>query len=180
MDFPNSEFWDYSTHIWTLPDVEKACLDLQNNHDINVNILMYCCWVADKNLTLNDDDIQALVDTIQPWHIIIKPLRESRKMMQQQLIAMPKDVQNQTLNDMQDMELNAEHMSQLALEKTLQIQNMTPNMELNNVECSLHNIKRYLNSLENNTSADDALPQISLLLSAIFQDEDAVQVAMMS
>jgi len=96
MNFPNSEFWNYSTQIWTLPDVESLCLELQNNYDINVNLILYCCWVGDKNLNLNDDDLQILLDTIQPWQTMIKPLRDSRKMMQQHLIAMPANMVNQT------------------------------------------------------------------------------------
>ena len=66
MDFPNSEFWNYSTQIWNLPDVKKICLTLQNNFDTDTNMLLYCCWVGDKNLNLNDDDLQSLLDTIQP------------------------------------------------------------------------------------------------------------------
>jgi len=180
MDFPNSELWNYSTQIWTLPEVEAICLDLQNNFEANINILLYCCWVGDKRLSLNDDDIQSLLDSIQPWQTIIKPLRDSRKLMQQHLIAMPANMIDQTISNISEMELNAEHMSQLAIEKALKSEDISHCSDQNNIECSLNNIKTYLNSLDSNTSADEIMPQISQLLTAIFQDEEAVQMAMMT
>ena len=180
MDFPNSELWNYTTQIWTLPEVETICLDLQNSYEANINILLYCCWVGDKNLNLNDDDLQALLDTVQPWQTIIKPLRDSRKMMQQHLIAMPANMVDQTIANMSEMELYAEHMTQLALEKALKPEKISPCEGLSNIECSLSNIKSYLNSLDSIESVNDIMPQISQLLTAIFQDEEAVQMAMMS
>lgn len=180
MDFPTSELWNYSTQIWTLPDVETICLDLQDNYDANVNMLLYCCWIGDKNLSLNDDDLQALLDTVQPWQTIIKPLRDSRKMMKQQLIALPSSMIDQTVSNITEMELNAEHMTQLALEKVLRPEQISPCVDQNGIECSLSNIKTYINSLDNISSDDKIMPQISQLLTAIFQDEEAVQMAMMS
>ncbi|MCW9047989.1 MAG: TIGR02444 family protein [Gammaproteobacteria bacterium] len=180
MDFPTSELWNYSTQIWTLPEVEAICLILQDNYDANVNILLYCCWIGDKNLSLNDDDLQTIIDTVQPWQTIIKPLRDSRKMMKQQLIALPASLIEQTVCNITEMEINAEHMTQLALEKVLLPESISTCDEKNSIKCSLNNLKAYLSSLDNISSADELLPQISQLLSAIFQDEEAVQMAMMS
>lgn len=180
MDFPNSELWNYSTQIWTLPEVELICLEMQNDYDININILLYCSWVGDKKLLLNDDDMQTLLDTVQPWQIIIKPLRDSRKMMQQQLIAMPANMVDQTVANISEMELNAEHMTQLAMEKALKLESISPASDQDNIECSLNNIKTYLNALEEVSSINDVIPQISKLLTAVHQDEEAVQMAMMS
>ncbi|RDH83070.1 MAG: TIGR02444 family protein [endosymbiont of Galathealinum brachiosum] len=180
MDFPNSELWTYSTQIWTLPEVETICLELQNNYDANINMLLYCCWVGDKNLNLNDDDLQTLLDAVQPWQIIIKPLRDSRKMMQQHLIAMPAEMVDQTVSNMSEMELNAEHMTQLALEKALKPEKISPCESMGSIECSFSNIKAYINSLDSISSVNEIMPQIGQLLTAIFQDEEAVQMAMMS
>jgi len=180
MDFPTSELWNYSTQIWTLPEVESICLDLQDNYEANVNMLLYCCWVGDKNLSLNDDDLQTLIDTVQPWQTIIKPLRDSRKMMKQHLIALPANTIDQTVSNISEMELNAEHMTQLALEKALRPEKILPCEDQSNIECSFSNIKAYISSLDNISSADEIMPQISQLLTAIFQDEEAVQMAMMS
>jgi len=184
MDFPTSEFWNYSTQIWTLPEVESICLDMQNHFDANVNILLYCCWVGDKKLTLSDDDLQMLLDTVQPWQTMIKPLRDSRKMMQQHLIAMPSELIDQTVGNMNEMELNAEHMAQLAMEKVLNTDKMSACSADSELECSLQNINTYIKSMENLSSTEGLMPQISQLLSqlltAIYQDEEGVQLALMN
>ena len=180
MDYPNSEFWNYSTQIWTLPGIEPVCLEFQNNYDANVNILLYCCWVGDKKLSINDDDVQVLLDTAQPWQTIIKPLRDSRKMMQQNLMAMPSEMIEQTTSNICEMELNAEHMEQLALEKALNLSQVTPCTDTSNIECSLNNLNRYLQSIESITSVNVLSQQITQLLNAAYQDEQAVQVSMMN
>ncbi|VAW57254.1 hypothetical protein MNBD_GAMMA07-1351 [hydrothermal vent metagenome] len=180
MDFPNSEFWNYSAQIWSLPEVETLCLNLQNNHAINVNILLYCYWIGAKKCILNEDDIQILLDTAQPWQTIIAPLRDSRKMMQQHLVAMPANMRKQTVFNINEMEINAEHMTQIALEKALNLENITPYKNHNDIECSFNNVKIYLDSLENETTIDEITRQIIELHMAIFQDKEAVQVATMS
>ena len=180
MDYPNSEFWNYSSQIWTLPGTEKVCLELQNKHEINVNILLYCAWAGDKKLCMNDDDLQMLLDTTQPWQTIIKPLRDSRKMMKQSMLAMPSKMVDQTLKNINEMELNAEHMEQLALEKTLNLSSVSPCSSESSVECSLSNFVTYLSSLESISSTEDLMPQLSELLNAIYQDEEAVQLALMN
>lgn len=180
MDYPNSEFWNFSTQTWMLPDIEKVCLDLQNEFDVNVNILLYCCWIGNKKLSINDDDLQMLLDTTQPWQTIIKPLRDSRKMMKQSLLAMPSEMVDQTLNNINEMVLNTEHMEQLALEKTLNLANVSPCSSQSSIECSLTNLVTYLSSIEKISSTENLMPQLSELLNAIYQDEEAVQLALMS
>jgi len=180
MDYPNSEFWNYSTQVWTLPGIEPTCLELQNEHLANVNLLLYCCWVGDKSLCINDDDLQVLLDTTQPWQTIIKPLRNSRKMMQQNLIAMPASMIKQTISNISEMELNAEHMEQMALEKALNLEQIAPCTEPSNIECSLLNLSTYLQSLESISSTEQLMPLIIQLLNAIYQDEEAVQLALMN
>jgi len=180
MDFPKSEFWNYSTQLWCLPDVESICVDLQNNLDADVNLMLYCCWVGDMSKCLNEDDIQTLLDINKPWHTMIKPLRDSRKMMQQQLIAMPSNIIEQTINNIKEMELNSEHMAQLSIEKALELENITPCADQSSIECCLHNLNAYFQSLDSISASTDFTPQLSQLLTAIFQDEESVQLAFMN
>jgi len=104
--------------------------------------------------------------------------------MQQQTIAMSAKLKDQTITHMNEMELNAEHMAQLALEKALKPETMPPcntpgENPSGDIDCSLRNIKTYINTLDGLSSAEEIMPQISQLLGAIFQDEEAVQMAMM-
>src|SRR5688572_11665540 len=38
--------WEFVVWAYAQPGVEKACLALQNNHRIDVNMLLFCCWLA--------------------------------------------------------------------------------------------------------------------------------------
>lgn len=169
MKFPKSEFWNYSSQVWLLPNIEKNCLALQNDHEVNINILLYCCWVGDKNLIINDDNLQALLNAVQPWQEIVEPLRESRKMMQQNLIAIPANTLSQTIDNINEMEINTEHMTQLALEKALKLKTLTNAKGKTNFECSLSNIETYIRSLGNIDSNETTSSFINGILNSIFE-----------
>ncbi len=38
--------WEFSTWAYKEPGVEKACLALQGKHGIDVNIMLFCLWLA--------------------------------------------------------------------------------------------------------------------------------------
>ena len=171
MKFPDSTFWRYSTQVWSLPDVESTCLSLQNNFDINTNMLLYSCWAGEQSLHLSDDDLQILLDTIKPWQTIIKPLRDSRKIMQLNSIAMPSSMISQTIDNIAEMELNAEHMAQLALEKALNLKQLPSCPDQSSFVCSQSNLYAYLQTLDNNLAIDEIKPEIKQLLNAIYQDK---------
>ena len=46
MDFPDIPFWDFSVALYSKPGVGAACLGLQDRHEIDVNILMFCLWMG--------------------------------------------------------------------------------------------------------------------------------------
>ncbi|VAW61172.1 hypothetical protein MNBD_GAMMA09-361 [hydrothermal vent metagenome] len=170
MEFPNSSFWQYSTQIWSLPEVEPACLNLQNSFGLNVNMLLYSCWIGEQSLCLSDDDLQTLLDSVKPWQTIIQPLRDSRKMMQQNLIAMPTGMVNQTIKNISEMELNAEHMAQLAMEKALNLSKLPRCPDKSPLNCSESNIHAYLKTLDNNSAIDEIKTETGRLLCMLYGD----------
>ena len=46
MDFPDHPFWDFSLRVHGADGVAGACLDLQDAHQLDVNIVLYCCWIG--------------------------------------------------------------------------------------------------------------------------------------
>ena len=178
MNFPDSELWTFSEQTYALPEVESVCLKLQNEYDADVNIILYCLWVAEKSITLNEDDIKLLIKTTEPWlTTILRPLRDARKIMKQHIIAMPSDMLDQTVSNINEMELNAEHMSQLALEKAINLDRPSDATQLSIVECASTNLSMYFQYLESST---DIMQHTSSLLNAVFQDPEATQVALMA
>lgn len=180
MDYPKSELWNYSTHIWTLPGVEDLCINLQTEYDANVNLLIYCLWLGEQKRCLNEDDLQVMLDTVKPWQTMIKPLRDSRRMMQQQMIAMPGELVEQSIANMKEMEINAEHMAQMALEKALNSDNIQSAEDVSTADCSLANLQLYMLSRDSIDNINDVTVLLGELLSAVCSDEEAVQTALMN
>ena len=44
--FPDCAFWDFSLEAYARPGVAPACLDLQERHGADVNLLLFACWLS--------------------------------------------------------------------------------------------------------------------------------------
>ena len=180
MNFPDSELWSFSEQTYALPEVENICLKLQNDYDADINIILYCIWAAQQSVVLNEDDARLLIKTTEPWQQnILKPLRDARKMMKQHIIAMPSNMLDQTVSNIGEMELHAEHMSQLALEKIINFKNNANKTETSTIKCAITNLSIYCQQLESVSKISELTEEFSNLLNAIFQDPEAIQLALM-
>ncbi|MDH5483649.1 MAG: TIGR02444 family protein [Gammaproteobacteria bacterium] len=172
MNFPDSKFWDFSVNTYRSGDVEKVCLQLQNEYNADINIILYCCWAGHNHVGLCDIDIEQLISTTSPWQSsILKPLRAARNTLKQHIIAMPADMIDQTLSNLSEMELNAERMSQLAMEKTIKLHDRDCCKDKTALQCTMHNLELYLQTLPID-SMDSVDVQIDTIISAVFHDKD--------
>lgn len=178
MNFPDSKLWDFSVQTYSLPEVQDICLSLQDDFNANINIIMYCLWTAEQNIKISQDNVTALVQSTQPWQdTILKPLRDVRKMIKDHIIAMPVELLDQTVSNLGEMELNAEHMSQMAIEKIIDLNQASE--EISVIECATLNLSLYLKQLESISSVSDFSVPLGQLLSAVYQDAEAVQASLM-
>ena len=97
--------------------------------------------------------------------------------MKQHIIAMPSELLDQTVSNLSEMELNAEHMSQLALEKIMDLNEVVDKEPA--VACATLNTSIYLQQLESISSINDVTEQLNKLLNAVYQNAEAVQVSLM-
>ena len=58
----HNPFWDFSLAVWGREAVEPACLDLQERHGLDVNLLLFCGWAGRRGRALDDADIARLID----------------------------------------------------------------------------------------------------------------------
>lgn len=73
-------FWEYSLEVYGGEGVAPACLALQNRHRLNVNVLLYCCWLAGEGAApLSEEDFRRTEAAIGPWHeAVVAALRGIR------------------------------------------------------------------------------------------------------
>ncbi|MEW9797751.1 TIGR02444 family protein [Alteromonas sp. CYL-A6] len=53
VDLSAAAFWDYSVSVYTRSDVAAHALSLQDNHGVNVNLLLLLCWCLENGVVLN-------------------------------------------------------------------------------------------------------------------------------
>jgi uncharacterized protein (TIGR02444 family) len=77
MDNP---FWDYSLAVYARDGVADALLALQDGFGLDVNLLLYAAWLADRGLQLEPGHLAALEARVAPWREqVIRPLRRLRR-----------------------------------------------------------------------------------------------------
>ncbi len=102
------EFWAFSLDLYAHPDVAAACLRLQDERGLDVNLLLLCCWLARSGRgRLSEGDLAAAEARAAPWRRdIIEPLRAVRRALKTMPDAAPLYAESKKL------ELHAEREEQ--------------------------------------------------------------------
>ncbi|HEV2549256.1 MAG TPA: TIGR02444 family protein [Stellaceae bacterium] len=75
------EFWNFSLAFYGRPGVSAACLALQDRHGLDVNLVLYACWVGLSGRgQLTAADIARAAAVNAPWReAVIEKLRAARR-----------------------------------------------------------------------------------------------------
>ena len=117
-DFLPHPFWNFSLELYGAEGVAEACLDLQDRRGCDVNVLLFCCWLAASGRpTLTADRLRAILKASDAWQAdVVKPLRAIRRKLKDGSWAgaLPETVEA-VRRRVADAELAAEHAEQLEL-----------------------------------------------------------------
>ncbi len=84
----HNPFWDFSLAVWGREAVEAACLDLQERHGLDINLLLFCGWAGRRGHALDDAGIARLIEAARPWReATVLPLRRLRRWLKDQSVA---------------------------------------------------------------------------------------------
>ncbi len=73
-------FWRFSLHFYGHTGVSDACIALQDEHGVDVNLLLFLFWLAAAGRQLSADDVKCLDDTVRDWrNLTIIPIRDARR-----------------------------------------------------------------------------------------------------
>ncbi len=117
MEFPQNPFWDYAIEVYRRDGVGQACLDLQEHHGVDVNVLLFCCWLgASGRGALDDGRMARLVKTVEPWHgDIVRGLRAVRAALKGGLDTAPRDLSDALRARIAAAEIDSEHIEHFML-----------------------------------------------------------------
>lgn len=76
----SNPFWEFSLAHYELDDVPQACLVLQDEFGLDVNLLLYAAWLASLDLALTADHLAQVEAAVAAWREeVVLPTRELRR-----------------------------------------------------------------------------------------------------
>jgi uncharacterized protein (TIGR02444 family) len=79
VDWPANPFWDYALELYRREGVEAACLELQQRHGLDVNVVLLCCWLARSGIVADEPALAPIAETSEAWQEeFVRPLRAVR------------------------------------------------------------------------------------------------------
>jgi uncharacterized protein (TIGR02444 family) len=77
---PGSPFWRFSLRFYRQHEVADACIMLQEEAGLDVNLLLFLLWHATQKRALSAPEVAELERRVAPWRdITVIPLRTMRR-----------------------------------------------------------------------------------------------------
>jgi len=127
-------FWEWSLERYDQRGVQSICLDLQDQYGLNVNICLWCCWLAEEGRDALPSVYNA-VDALEPWSSdITQAIRETRRKLKDWPDAAT------LYKSVLACELDAEHTEQDIL---FELSVDAPSSDKNPAETALQSLEEY-------------------------------------
>ena len=180
LSFPDNPFWDFTIRVYAESGVAEVCLELQNRLGADINIVLYCLWVAQQGRgRFNRPQLSEFLDRVATWrNDVILPLRTLRNRLKEGIGSVPTDHSEIVRSTVKRAELDAEHTEQLFL-ASLMPKSSSPNIPQE--EAAMHaaeNLAQYFTLLEVKSSERERAG-VRSLLSAVFPTVSAEKITIL-
>lgn len=109
-------FWRFSLQFYRLSDVSDACVTLQDEYGVDVNLLLFLLWRADEGRLLSGEEVKSLDDTVRGWrNLTVIPVRTIRRKLKGARTLIEPGQQEAFRTRIKAIELEAERLQQQAL-----------------------------------------------------------------
>src|SRR5689334_5311273 len=109
----DSPFWRFSIGFYRNPDVAAACIALQDEAGVDVNVLMFLLWNATLGRTLEREAVEDLDRRIGAWrNAAVIPLRDIRRALKMAPPAVDAGAAEAFRTRVKAVELEAERLQQ--------------------------------------------------------------------
>ena len=117
MHWPDNPFWDFSLEYYGRVGVAERLITLQENLEADVNIMLYCCWVAYLGAPgLTETQIAYVVSLVNHWQKeIVTPLRTLRSKLKIDSSGGLRPWSDKIRRKIKTVELEAERLEQLMI-----------------------------------------------------------------
>ena len=145
------DFWNFSVATYRKAGVAEACLHLQEQLGIDVNVLLYCCWYGCTRGTVDGPAMERILSFAEPWaENVVRPLRAARTWMKavgcdQPFV--PGDECMALREEIKRAELKAEHLQENRMQALTRGAAIEDHETQSQVRSALANIGRYFRHL---------------------------------
>ena len=111
-----SPFWQFSIKFYAVPGVAQACIELQDQAKVDVNILFFLLWNATQGRTYKKADVAEVERLIGAWRdMAVVPIRNVRRALKSPPAVMAAEAAESFRTRIKAVELEAERLQQEAL-----------------------------------------------------------------
>jgi uncharacterized protein (TIGR02444 family) len=111
-----SPFWQFSIRFYAVPGVADACIALQDQAKVDVNILFFLLWNATQGRTFKKADVAEVERLIGAWRdMAVAPIRNVRRALKSPSPVMSPEAADGFRTRIKAVELEAERLQQEAL-----------------------------------------------------------------
>lgn len=137
-----SPFWQFSLRYYRQPGVAAACLVLQDEAGIDVNLLLFLMWQASQLRAWSAPEIAAVEDRIRPWRdMTVIPLRRLRRALKSPPALVEPGAAEGYRTRIKAVELEAERLQQEAMAQLAEGAGGTAAGSI--AEAARHNLRAY-------------------------------------
>jgi uncharacterized protein (TIGR02444 family) len=112
----NSPFWQFSVKFYAVPGVAPACIRLQDEADVDVNVLFFLLWNATQGRSMSEAEVKEVDRAVAAWrNIAVIPLRKMRRTLKTTQPIVDRDTAEAFRTRIKQAELEAERLEQEAL-----------------------------------------------------------------
>ncbi|HEY1545383.1 MAG TPA: TIGR02444 family protein [Xanthobacteraceae bacterium] len=112
----SSPFWTFSLGYYRGAGVSAACLELQDNCGVDVNVVLFLLWMASQKRQLAADQVKRLADKVRPWQTdVIGPIRALRRRLKTGAPLLDKGSADLFRTKIKAIELESERFQQEAM-----------------------------------------------------------------
>jgi uncharacterized protein (TIGR02444 family) len=107
----NTDFFKrFALELYRRAGVADACLDLQNRHDLDVNVVLFAAFIgAARRQTLTIADLDLAQRRVNPWHHeVVRPLRQVRQRLKTGPAPAPNEATAGLRRKLSQLEIEAE------------------------------------------------------------------------
>ncbi len=108
-DIKRQSLWDWALHHYQKQGVSSLLLEGQDKFDLQINIILWCCWCADYFHELSDLELRRAIDGSSSWSKdVTQPLRNVRRALKNPHYNDDSERAKRIRQSVKDIELEAE------------------------------------------------------------------------